>query len=425
MLCKARRVAALAAALLLLAALAGTACGPGGLEGTAIQPAPAGQAEGGPGLGPGTSPLSFGPGDKGSPRVSPSGERVAFVLDGAAAEKPLSARSYGRRTAEGFVAERVEWLSEENLAVLGREAASESPADRAGPEDLGSLFLTRPGDAPGTPPALLEVAEGAGAADADPGQGELIAAVATPRVGGGPPASEGSSKLLLVRDRGQVRLYPGEVPRPVTGLSVSPDRREAVLALAPGEAGETEGRVELLSYRFPKGPPRRVALLPEGMELLGAPQWTSRGAYFVAGNDPAASGEEGQGDFALYRLAEGAKAPEPVRAIGEGFLPVAICASPEGNRLAVVGRRSPDSPTNLYVLDLASEALRAVTTNENMEVKTNPRDLTWSPDGSYVVLVARVALSGPEVYDAPARSLSSAFYNLYRVPVGGQQGRPG
>jgi Tol biopolymer transport system component len=104
--------------------------------------------------------------------------------------------------------------------------------------------------------------------------------------------------------------------------------------------------------------------------------------------------------------------------MGEGFLPAGICASPEGDRLAVVGRRSPDSPTNLYVLDLVSGTLETATANEDMEIKTNPRDLTWSPDGTYVVLVARGVLSGPETYNAPAASLSSAFYNLYRVPVG-------
>ena len=90
---------------------------------------------------------------------------------------------------------------------------------------------------------------------------------------------------------------------------------------------------------------------------------------------------------------------------------------PSIRRLAVVGRRNLGSPTNLYVLDLASDTLEAATANENMEVKTNPLDLAWSPDGNHVILVARGALSGPEVYDAPARTLSSAFYNLYEVPV--------
>ncbi|MCA1848543.1 MAG: hypothetical protein LC704_06085, partial [Actinobacteria bacterium] len=41
-------------------------------------------AEGGradPGLGPGTHPLSSGPGYKGSPSWSPEGDRIAFTID--------------------------------------------------------------------------------------------------------------------------------------------------------------------------------------------------------------------------------------------------------------------------------------------------------------------------------------------------------
>jgi hypothetical protein len=400
----------------LLAALPAAGCGSGEDEGVAIRPAQVGVAEAGPGLGPGVRPLSLGPGDKGSPRVSPSGDRVAFVLDGSVLEKPLFARSFGRRTQDGFDAERAEWLSGENLAVLGREAAGGSA--ETGAEGPTPLFLTRPGDAPGIPPGLLEISEGVGAVDADPEGEALFAAAEAPLADGAPPVE--SSKLLVVWGRGKARYYPGTIPGRVTGLSVSPDGRVAVLALAPAEGGETEGRVELLSYRFPKGPPRRVALLREGVELLGAPQWTSHGIHFVAG-DPAETGEE-QGAFVLNRVTRGSVRPEPIRDMGEGFLPAGICASPEGDRLAVVGRRSPDSPTNLYVLDLASGTLETATANEDMEVKTNPQDLTWSPDGSYVVLVARGVLSGPETYGAPAASLSSAFYNLYRVPVGGGSG---
>jgi Tol biopolymer transport system component len=106
-----------------------------------------------------------------------------------------------------------------------------------------------------------------------------------------------------------------------------------------------------------------------------------------------------------------------VRGVGEDFIAASISVSPDGSRLAVVGRRNSSSPTNLYVLDLASESLEAATTNENMEVKTNPLDLTWTPNGRSVILIARGALSGPKIYDVPAQSLSSAFYNLYEVPV--------
>jgi Tol biopolymer transport system component len=122
-------------------------------------------------------------------------------------------------------------------------------------------------------------------------------------------------------------------------------------------------------------------------------------------------------DYDLYRVPAGSGTPEQVRGIGEDFVAANIRVSPDGQRLAVVGRRNPGSPTNLYVLDLVSNTLEAATANENMEVKTNPLDLAWYPDGNHVILVARSALSGPEVYDAPAQTLASAFYNLYEVPV--------
>ena len=122
----ARRGALITVLLAVLVALPSAGCGSGEDEGIAIRPTPVGVAEAGPGLGPGVRPLSLGPGVKGSPRVSPSGDRVAFVLDGSVVEKPLFARSFGRRTEDGFDAERAEWLSRENLAVLGREAAGGS-----------------------------------------------------------------------------------------------------------------------------------------------------------------------------------------------------------------------------------------------------------------------------------------------------------
>ena len=169
------RGALITALLAVLSALPAAGCGSGKDEGIAIRPAQVGVAEAGPGLGPGVRPLSLGPGDKGSPRVSPSGDRVAFVLDGSVLEKPLFARSFGRRTEDGFYAERAEWLSGKNLAVLGREAADGSA--ETGAEGPIPLFLTRPGDAPGIPPGLLEISEGVGAVDADP-EGEALFAAA-------------------------------------------------------------------------------------------------------------------------------------------------------------------------------------------------------------------------------------------------------
>lgn len=388
---------ALAVALAVaVGALLASGCTATNAENIPILPAPSGPPDtADPGLGPGVRPLSSGPGDKGSPRLSPSGDRVAFILDSYVAEKPLYSQSFGRRTEDGFIAGGVEWISEDNLAVLGQETAGEIAAD-----NLGSLFLTRPGDAPGIPPLLLEAVEGVEAADTLP-NGGLVAAVEAPR-------DEGNSVLALVRRK--VRFYPGIVPGRVVGLTVSPDGSEAALAVRHDEAGgEAANRVELLLYSFAEGSARRVALLAGGQEVLGTPQWTGGGVHFVAG-------EEG-GPYALYRATKGSEAPEPVRGVGEGFLPAGIEASPDGRRLAIVGRRNTSSPADLYVLDLESGTLDAVTANEDMEFKTGPRDLAWSPDGSGVVLVARGALSEPEVYDAPARSLAPAFYNLYLAPA--------
>ena len=44
-----------------------------------------------------------------------------------------------------------------------------------------------------------------------------------------------------------------------------------------------------------------------------------------------------------------------------------------------------------------------MTVNEDMEIKTGPDDLAWSPDGESIAIVA----------------LLEDFYNLYEVPVEG------
>jgi hypothetical protein len=106
-----------------------------------------------------------------------------------------------------------------------------------------------------------------------------------------------------------------------------------------------------------------------------------------------------------------------VRGIGEDFVAASIRVSPDGQHLAVVGRRNPGSPTNLYVLDLASDTLEAATANENMEVKTNPLDLAWYPGRQSRDPRRTRRPLRPGGYDAPAQTLSSAFYNLYEVPV--------
>ncbi len=374
-----------------------------------IEPAEPAEASTDVDLGPGIRPLSLGPGDKSSPRISPLGERVAFVLDGYVVEKSLYAQDLKRRTAERFSATNVEWLSAENLAVLGSGSRSDSSARDAEP---GSLFVSRPND-----PLEAALAEGVQATGVQASGGAMVAAVETRGT------EDPAVALVRIRAGGNLaRSFPVALQGRVSGLSLSPDGREAAMAVRI-ESGEDAGRVEIVTYRFSEGEPQRVALLDEGLEVMGAPQQTPRGIYLVAGEE-----EDEEADYTLYQVSEGSEGYEPVRGIGEDFVPASIAASPAGDSLAVLGRRSSRSPTDLYVLNLASDALDAVTANENMEIKTKPGDLAWSPDGSYVVIVARGVLSGPKVYGSPAEEISSAFYNVYRVPVGtaaSTGGRPG
>jgi len=410
-------VAAIFAALALpVLALALAGCGllPGNTrEGETIPPASAGPATD-LGLGPGVRLLSFGPGDKGSPRVNPSGERVAFVLDGDVAKKPLYAQSFQRRTASEFGAEHAEWLTDEGLATLSPQNETADRGTRTMPNP-SSLFGIRPdGSSSDGSSDIARIVEDVTAAGAVPGGG-AVAAVAIP--------SESSEELawsrlaLLQGSEEPVRTYLRSIKGSVTGLSISPDGRGAVMAVRRDTSG-TESRFEVQTYQFSEGSVSRVARLPRGMEILGAPQWTQGGIHFVAGEaDGQVAGDRSPALYTLYRLLPGSGEPEPVRGVGEDFVAASIRVSPDGDRLAVVGRRNPGSPTNLYVLDLASGTLEAATANDNMEVKTNPLDLAWFPDGRYVILVARGVLSGPKAYDAPAQSLASPFYNLYRVPV--------
>ncbi len=402
-----RRGGSLGAALLvaLLSVLGTAGCGgflstAGPVEEDAIKPAAPADDTANLDLGPGVRPLSLGPGDKGSPRISPSGDRVAFVLDDYVVEKSLYAQDSMRRTAKGFSATDTDWLSEEDLIVLGT-----SPGEDAGTqtEEIGSLFVVRSGDHP----ASGILAEGVRATGAQADGGSVVAFAETPEADG----SMGT--LVRIRAGGNAaQFFPVALQGRVSGLSLSPDGREAAMAVRI-ESGEDAGRVELVTYRFSEGETRRVALLDEGLEAIGAPQITSRGIYFIAG-------EEGdkEADYTLYKVPERSLEYETVRGVGEDFIPASIAVSPDGTSLAVLGRRSSRSPTDLYVLGLASDALDAVTTNENMEIKTKPGDLSWSPDGSYIVVVARGVLSGPKVYGSPAKDLSSAFYNVYGVPAG-------
>jgi dipeptidyl aminopeptidase/acylaminoacyl peptidase len=369
------------------------------------------------GLGPGVRPLSFGPGVKSSPRISPSGERVAFILDGYLVEKPLYTQDFHHRTTPSEVsAEVAEWLPDESLAVLGSEE-----------EDIkttltpSSLFVAQREDSSSDDLSTVrKLSERVGAASSAPGSQLIVTAVVVSPTEEAPEELLRSRLMLLWGSGEPVKVYLSHIEGYVTSLSVSPDGRGAVMAVRRGAEGQRQGQYEVLSYRFSEGQPRHVANVPDGMEVLGAPQWTQEGeVYFVAGetNEPGETAGAPV-SYVLYKVTPDSAAPVPVRTLGEGFVAASISVSPDGNRLAVLGRRNPGSPTNLYTLDLTSDTLEAATSNENMEIKTNPRDLAWSPDGQSVVLVARGAFSGPKVYDAPPQSLSSAFYNLYEVPVG-------
>ena len=174
---------------------------------------------------------------------------------------------------------------------------------------------------------------------------------------------------------------------------------------------------ELHLFDLRSGLSRRISGLEDGRSIYGAPQWTDRGIYFVAG---AVSSRSDAADplYKLYRTAPEPGKPEPAPGVGEDFIAGGARVSPGGDRLAVVGRLNPNSPLNLYVLNLSTGNFDAVTTNEDMEIKTGPDDLAWSPAGTSVAIVARGASSGePEVRAAPADELLDAFYNLYEVPI--------
>jgi Tol biopolymer transport system component len=345
-----------------------------------------------PGLGPEAQPLSSGPGYKGSPSWSPHGGRIAFTVDGYVVDRPVGTGEARRWTTRDFVAEDAEWTSEDILAILG-----------AVQEDGASVYRARSGE---ESLAVREVAKEVLAMSRGPEGEGLIVAFRT-----GP----GKSGLALLRDNGAVeQVYTSTVGGRVIGLSLSPDDRS--VALAARTAGNT---FELHTFDLMEGVHRRIALLDRGLETFGAPQWTKEGICYVVGKE-ATSIDGGTAPlYDLYSITPGSGGPpEPTPGVGEDFVASSIRVSPDGERLAVIGHLTPNSPVNLYVLDLAAQDLEAVTTNEDMQIKTGPDDLAWSPGGDSVAIVARGALSDePRVRAAPKRALLEDFYNLYEIPV--------
>lgn len=389
------------AILLLATTLAG--CGRG-TEVSPIEPAAPSPDVNNPDLGsPAVDPLSFGPGDKGSPSWNSSGEAVAFIVDGYVSERSLASGSYTRRTTRDLGAERVTWLaSSEELAILGE---SPDPAEEAG--ETHPLYVTRGGEAQlGVENLSDDALAMSTPSDHDP----LFAALKT---------GEYESVISTVQpDTGDMDAYQEPINGRVTELSVTPDA-ERILATVVASSGSGSERYEIHELDLESEESRRLARLPEGQEILGAPQQTDSGIYYMSGDRGTGVSTNGEGEirYALYRLPGGSSSPGPASVVGQDFIASSVRVSPNGDRLALLGRRDSASATNLYILDLSDESLYAATTNENMEIKTGADSLEWRPDNNSVTIAARNDLAEPRVYNGSADSLLAPFYNLYEIPV--------
>jgi TolB protein len=354
-----------------------------------------------PSLGPGARALSSGPGYKGSPSWSPQGGRIAFTVDGYVVDKPAGSEDSRRWTTRDFFAEDAEWESSDSLMILG--AAPSSGAE----EISSSLYRARLGE----DSLELERVENDVSAIGRGGE-RLIFAL-------GRGAYE--SRLAITRGGGEIdRLYSKPIEGRVAALSLSPDGGQAVLAVHPPRDRETS---VLRVFDLRKGEGREIARLDGDQEILGTPQWTEQGIFFVAGKKSMTVNSDGPEPlYDIYCVPKEGGAPEPAPGVGEDFVAASIRVSPDGERLAVIGRLNPKSPTNLYVLNPLAKVLTAVTTNEDMEIKTGPDDLAWSPGGKSVVVIARGTPSTePEVRANPIERLLRDFYNLYEIPVGGSE----
>jgi Tol biopolymer transport system component len=357
-----------------------------------------------PGLGPGTRALSSGPGYKSSPSWSPGGDRIAFTVDGYVVDRLTASGDLRNWTTRDFIAEDTEWISEDTLMILG--AASPSGTE----ETPSSLYRARAAE----DSLELETVEKDVSA-IGPGRGGLIFALGRGAFGSG---------LALTRGSGDVRrLYSESIKGRVASLSLSPDGDEAVVAVRPPGDLETSG---LYVFDLRKGIGREIMRLDGNQEIVGTPQWTGQYLYFVAGEKDEPIDRDGSEPlYEIYRVPQEGGATEPVPGVGEDFVAASIRVSPDGERLAVIGRLNLKSPTNLYVLDPLAKDLTAVTTNEDMEIKTGPDDLAWSPGGQSVAVIARGTPSTePEVRADPADRLLRDFYNLYEIPVDGSEDAP-
>ena len=357
-----------------------------------------------PGLGPGAQALSSGPGYKSSPSWSPEGDRIAFTVDGYVVDKPTGSEGLRRWTTRDFFAEDTEWESNDALMILGA-------APSAGAQEISSsLYRAQLGE------DSLELENVENDVSAIGTGGDRLYFV----LGSG--AHE--SWLAMTRGGGKIdRRYSKPIEGRVAYLSLAPDGEQAVLAVRPPGDGEVS---MLRAFDLRKGQGREITRLEGASEILGTPQWTEQGIYFVAGKQSTTLDSDGAETlYNIYRVPEEGGPPELAPGVGEDFVAASIRVSPDGRRLAVVGRLNPKSPTNLYVLDPLAKVLTAVTTNEDMEIKTGPDDLAWSPGGKSVAVIARGTPSTePEVRAEPADRLLRDFYNLYEIPVGSPEDTP-
>ena len=349
--------------------------------------------------------MTSGPGDKSSPRLDEPGERLAYVVDGYVVEKDLNTGTLERRTTKDFGAQEIFWsASGKGQLVLAPEtpenklaSSSEKPS---GPLDL---FKTQAEQNDlGVEPISTNILSSSRL----PGSGNILAAF----------ANGDQSKLANLGEAGEVnRFYTEPIDGDIIGISPSQSGNRALLTAH--ESNETT----LYSFSLENGAARDVAHIKEsggdGKEVLGMARKTREGIYYIAGESVPADDTP---VYDLYHLPVGAgpeEQPQIVSDVGEDFIPSDIQVSPEGDRLAILGRRSLNSPTNLYVLELSSGDLLTATSNESLEIKTGPNDLSWSNDGKSVVIVARADPSEIEIHPVPADALTADFYNVYEVPV--------
>ncbi|CAN5852573.1 hypothetical protein BH23ACT11_BH23ACT11_09290 [soil metagenome] len=358
------------------------------------------------GLGPGISPLSSGLGEKGSPSWSPSSGKIAYTLDGYVVEKAPNDSQLTRRTTKDFAATRVTWSpSGENLTILGADAQSRPPESQ---HSVGPQGLYRTVEGEGAL-KITKIATGVQAMVPGPrGSDWTLLAL---------DSTSSNSRLARVDTTGNIRLFDADIQGTVTGISVVPKGDQALLATR----NDASDRFEIHVFSLSEDGVQRVATLDRDMEVIGDPQWTKRGIYYVTGEQPSGAGQDAAA-FQVYRIASGSSEPELAPGIGGDFVASNLKRDNTGERLAVIGRRNPQAAENVYLLDPRTKSLQAVTSNEDMDIKTGHDDLTWSRDGDSVVVVARAVMSEPKIYSVPADSLVSDFYNLYEVPVGRMTG---